>query len=155
MGGYWIVSAAVVMVAVMASTATHAQTNPPSCASDLVPCANFLNSTKPPPSCCDPLRKAVQNELRCLCNLFNDKSLFKSLGINVTQAVKLPGACGIKGDLSACNASSPAPRPASLTPPAPAETAKGGKDKNGVEKIGWTGLSSMCLLLLGALLIIW
>lgn len=74
----------------------------PDCASKLVPCANYLNSTTPPDSCCSPLREAVRTELKCLCNLYSDRQIFKSLGINITQALELPKHCGVTSNLTAC-----------------------------------------------------
>lgn len=74
----------------------------PDCASKLVPCGNYLNSTTPPDSCCSPLREAVRTELKCLCNLYSDRQIFKSLGINITQALELPKHCGVTSNLTAC-----------------------------------------------------
>lgn len=91
-----------ITVALMAATTTLTVAQPPSCASKLVPCAPYLNSTKPPASCCDPLREAVTKDLDCLCTLYENPTLLPSLGINVTQALALPKACNIPGDVSAC-----------------------------------------------------
>lgn len=95
----WLITVAI-MAALLSATTTEAQT--PSCASKLVPCAPFLNSTKPPASCCDPLREAVTKDLQCLCNLYENPALLISLGINVTQAIGLPKYCNIPGDVTAC-----------------------------------------------------
>lgn len=74
-----------------------------SCAQNLVPCASYLNSTtRPPSSCCDPLRETVTNDLVCLCNLYQTPGFLASLGVNLTQALDLSRKCGIPGDLSAC-----------------------------------------------------
>lgn len=95
----WLITAAIT-AALLSPTTIEAQT--PSCASQLVPCAAFLNSTKPPASCCDPLREAVTKDLQCLCKLYENPALLISLGINVTQAIELPKYCNIPGDVSAC-----------------------------------------------------
>lgn len=110
-GNTKMVSVAVVLVVVMTVILSAEGQDIPSCASGLVPCADYLNATtKPPASCCDPLKEAVAKQLPCLCNLYNTPGLLKSFGINVTQAVKLPTLCGVPGDLckSGKNASSPA-----------------------------------------------
>uniref|UniRef100_A0A7N0V944 Bifunctional inhibitor/plant lipid transfer protein/seed storage helical domain-containing protein n=1 Tax=Kalanchoe fedtschenkoi TaxID=63787 RepID=A0A7N0V944_KALFE len=90
----------VVAVAVAVSVA-DAQ-NVPSCGSNLVACAAFMNVTKPPASCCDPLKETIETQLQCLCNIYSTPGLLPSLGINVTEALTLPSRCGIAGDLSAC-----------------------------------------------------
>ncbi|CAN4077905.1 unnamed protein product [Withania somnifera] len=131
-----------IMVALLsATTITEAQT--PSCASKLVPCAPFLNSTKPPDSCCTPLREAVTNDLPCLCKLYQNPTLLPSLGINVTQAIGLPKFCNIPGDVTACNkAAAPSSNSSSSSEKTPPAT----KDKNGVSRVTWTGISSLLVL---------
>nr|DAD33697.1 TPA_asm: hypothetical protein HUJ06_012548 [Nelumbo nucifera] len=89
----------------------------PSCASNLVACAPYLNSTKPPDSCCTPLRNAVSTQLECLCNLYKSPSL-KAFVSNVTQALELPKYCGINGTISACNKAQ-APTSTSTSVPSP------------------------------------
>uniref|UniRef100_A0A5B7BIU8 Putative lipid transfer-like protein VAS n=1 Tax=Davidia involucrata TaxID=16924 RepID=A0A5B7BIU8_DAVIN len=127
----------VVVVVLMVATRVAEGQSTPSCAQKLVPCANFINATTPPASCCDPLREAVTQERDCLCNLYNTPGLLASFGINVTQAVLLAGHCNIPGDLSACkNASAPLPPP----------SVPGGNDSDsGVGRIAWTGMSSLVL----------
>jgi Probable lipid transfer len=66
-----------------------------SCASNLVPCANYINSTKPPDSCCTPLKDTITNDLQCLCAIYEDPSVLKAFGINLTAAEKLASNCGI------------------------------------------------------------
>lgn len=99
------VSTAVIAVVVMIGIATslvEGQSNPPSCASKLVGCANFINSTNPPSTCCDPLKEAIDNELDCLCNLYANPALLRQFGIDVSQALLLPQRCGMSGNISAC-----------------------------------------------------
>ena len=75
-----------------------------SCASKLVPCASYLNSTNTPPSsCCDSVKEVVTKELPCLCTLYETPGLLAQLGINSTQALALAGRCGVPADLSSCN----------------------------------------------------
>ncbi|KAK3041058.1 hypothetical protein RJ639_026855 [Escallonia herrerae] len=126
----------IVVVSVAAIGVAEGQSTP-SCASKLVPCASYMNSTNPPSSCCDPLREAVTNELQCLCNLYETPGLLESFGINVTQALHLTAACKIPGDLSACRATAPT---SSSTPPPPGESG------NDVGRIASTGASGLLLL---------
>ncbi|XP_027085165.1 non-specific lipid transfer protein GPI-anchored 7 isoform X1 [Coffea arabica] len=139
----------VVLMILVATTTTKVAEGQgtPSCASNLVPCADYLNSTHPPASCCNPLRVAVTTQLDCLCKLYENPALLAAFKINITQALKLPGYCGIPGNISACNAQAPGSS-ASETPPA----QSGGKDNNGVGKIAGTGLTSLLLALASLML---
>ncbi|KAK4365242.1 hypothetical protein RND71_016600 [Anisodus tanguticus] len=130
-----------ITAALLSATTTEAQT--PSCASKLVPCADYLNSTKPPASCCDPLKEAVTKDLDCLCKLYENPTLLTTLGINVTQAIGLPKYCNIPGDVSACKAAAPksSSSPSGTTPATPAA-----KDKNGVSRIACIRVSSLLML---------
>ncbi|WOG86233.1 hypothetical protein DCAR_0205434 [Daucus carota subsp. sativus] len=113
-----MVGVAVALLVVMAVMTAEGQ-DIPSCASGLVPCADYLNATsKPPASCCDPIKEAVTKQLPCLCNLYNTPGLLKSFGINVTQAVRLPTLCGVPGDLcqGTPKASDSTPKSSTSTP---------------------------------------
>lgn len=93
-----VVLAVALVIAVIMLAAEGQDT--PSCASELIPCGDYLNATtKPPAKCCDPLKKAVNEQLVCLCNLYNSPDLLKSLKINVTQALRLPTLCGVADNL--------------------------------------------------------
>ncbi|KAL3498689.1 hypothetical protein ACH5RR_041421 [Cinchona calisaya] len=129
--------AVVLMVVVATTKVAEGQNSTPNCASKLVPCYSYINSTNPPASCCDPIKEAVTKELDCLCKLYEDPQFLAGLGINITQALKLPGYCGIPGNVSACNKASAPGSAAQPPPPVPG---------NGVGKIGGTGLSSLLLL---------
>ncbi|PKA60733.1 Lipid transfer-like protein VAS [Apostasia shenzhenica] len=94
-------AAAMIVVAMVEVGA--GQQSVPQCAQKLLPCANYLGSSKPPESCCGPVKEAVKNELQCLCSLFNSPELLKAFNINVTQALALPKNCGIQSDQSMCN----------------------------------------------------
>ncbi|XP_011018245.1 PREDICTED: lipid transfer-like protein VAS isoform X2 [Populus euphratica] len=126
-----------------ATTLTRAQDQSTSCASKLVPCQAYLSTTtQPPDTCCNSIKEAVANELPCLCKIYNDPTLFQSLGINVTQAVMLSQRCGVTTDLSSCSAS--APTPAGSVP---------GNDGNGGSRMSLsTGLSGLLVLLVASLL---
>ncbi|KAA8521902.1 hypothetical protein F0562_012784 [Nyssa sinensis] len=132
-----LLNLAVVVLAVGTRVAEGQPT--PSCASKLVPCANYISSPNPPASCCDPLREAVTQERDCLCNLYNTPGLLASLGINVTEALLVPGRCNIPGasDFSACGKAS-APTGSSVPPPPPVPGNDG-------ERIVWTGMSFLLM----------
>nr|GMD52028.1 lipid transfer-like protein VAS [Ipomoea batatas] len=95
-----MLATAIAAVLMLTATATAQSI---SCAINLIPCAAYLNSTKPPASCCDALKESVTKELSCLCNLYNNPEVLKSLGVNITEALQLPKHCGISNDVSACN----------------------------------------------------
>ncbi|KAI3792354.1 hypothetical protein L2E82_06231 [Cichorium intybus] len=128
---------ALTVISVSVSTA-QAQAD---CASKLVPCAQYLNATtKPPNSCCQPIKDAVANDLQCLCNLYENPSFLTSIGINVTQALGLPRLCGIPADINGCkNAQAPS---GSTTKPPPGTPGDG----NGVGKIGSSGVIGLLLI---------
>ncbi|MQK21720.1 hypothetical protein EI013_25465, partial [Escherichia coli] len=102
----------VLMMCVMSLAEGQSGGSVSSCAQDLIPCADYLNATNPPSSCCDPLKQTVATQLKCLCDLFYTPGLLESFKINVTQALDLSHRCGIKSDLSSCKAGS-APSPSS------------------------------------------
>ncbi|GKD67971.1 lipid transfer-like protein VAS [Tanacetum coccineum] len=108
---------ALVTLLLVAMTASTARAQAQTCASKLVPCGNYLNATtKPPNTCCDPIKEAVANDLQCLCNLYENPDFLSSLGINVQQALNLPKLCGIPSDDSACKNAN-APSGSSTEPP--------------------------------------
>lgn len=88
-------------VSLLLTLTAEGQTTP-SCGQSLVPCANYLNATNPPSSCCDPLKDAIKTQLTCLCNIYNTPGFLSSLGINVTEAVTLPARCKLSGGLNSC-----------------------------------------------------
>ncbi|KAF9617163.1 hypothetical protein IFM89_034314 [Coptis chinensis] len=139
------------IVAISMVVETKAQI--PDCATKLTPCANFFNSTKPPESCCTPLRETIQNQRDCLCNLYSNPGLISAFGINITQALELPKYCGVPSDTSLCGkASSPVPssvpgnRGPPGTPGTPGTSGTPGSDGNRVGMMAWTGASALLLL---------
>ncbi|CAA2980357.1 lipid transfer vas [Olea europaea subsp. europaea] len=109
------------------------------CAANLIPCAEYLNSTNPAPACCNAIREVVSTQLRCLCNLYNNPNLVP--GINMTQALELPKHCNLSADTSRCKALSPT----SSVVPTPGVI--GGNDNNGAGKsISSVGVPSLFLL---------
>ncbi|KAI4370025.1 hypothetical protein MLD38_018412 [Melastoma candidum] len=100
-------STSVILVLVLAltvATTTRAQSTPvATCASKLTPCADYLNGTTTPSTeCCSSIKDAVANDRVCLCNLYTTPGLLASLGVNITQALKLTQECGASTDTSLC-----------------------------------------------------
>ncbi|KAF3332269.1 lipid transfer-like protein VAS isoform X1 [Carex littledalei] len=121
-----------VAVSALAATAVSGQDVPP-CASNLAPCASYLNSTATPPeTCCGPLKDAAVKQAACLCNLLNNKELLKSFNIDPAQALRLAKSCNTSVDASTCSkASAPTTR----------------NSTNSAQKVSWTVSSGiMCLL---------
>ncbi|VVA91753.1 unnamed protein product [Arabis nemorensis] len=126
-----IVRIAVALFLVFCSvTATNAATAPPSggdahslpCIQKLMPCQPYLHSATPPPppTCCMPLREIVENDVTCLCAVFNNVDMLKSLNLTKDNALVLPNACGAKADVSKCKASSGGTTSPSSTTTSPA-----------------------------------
>ncbi|KAL6603188.1 hypothetical protein ACP70R_043549 [Stipagrostis hirtigluma subsp. patula] len=94
---------ALLAVSVLASGAAAQTPNPPSCASKLVPCGQYINGTgTPPDTCCGPLKDAVQNDLLCLCGLYASPEIFRVFHINITDALRLSKRCGLSDTTTAC-----------------------------------------------------
>ena len=94
--------AMVLLVAAMVMAAGTAEAQQ-TCASKLVPCASYLNGTKPSSECCDSIKEAVNKELPCLCTLYNTPGLLESFGVTVPQALNITRACGVPVRLQDCN----------------------------------------------------
>ncbi|KAM0935185.1 putative bifunctional inhibitor/plant lipid transfer protein/seed storage helical [Dioscorea sansibarensis] len=129
-----MVTMTAVFVLFMFAPAVFAQN---ACISKLIPCQNYLNNSHPPQECCSPLKDAVQNELACLCAVFDDPNILKAFNINITQALQLSVNCGLTSDTSLCiKAGAP-----SHSPPA----SPGNAANNGVSMLGLSGLLGLCL----------
>nr|BAA23548.1 lipid transfer protein [Picea abies] len=96
------------------------------CLSSLSSCAPYLNATtKPDSSCCSALISVIDKDSQCLCNLLNSDTV-KQLGVNVTQAMKMPAECGKNVSATQCNktatsgGSSVGKTPTSTPPPSSA-----------------------------------
>ncbi|KAF6152626.1 hypothetical protein GIB67_013073 [Kingdonia uniflora] len=131
----------VVLLMAIIATTTMVSAQIPDCASKLVDCADYLNSTKPPDSCCTPLKEAVIKQHKCLCDLYENPSLLKAFNINITQALELPQYCGVSADVSSCSKVA-AP---TVSPPPPPPPGVPGNDGSSLSKMTWTGVSSLLL----------
>ncbi|KAJ0049413.1 hypothetical protein Pint_15945 [Pistacia integerrima] len=109
-----------------------------SCASKLVACYKFINTTtKPDNDCCSNIRNAVQNELKCLCTLYTTPGLLQSFNVTVAQALKLTNECNVPTDINACKSSAASPTSGPGTVP--------GGDSGDGERVAWTGVTSLLL----------
>ncbi|KAF8398964.1 hypothetical protein HHK36_014829 [Tetracentron sinense] len=74
------------------------------CMQKLLPCQPYLHpsSSPPPASCCVPLKEMIKDDSKCLCEIFNNPEILKSLNVSQAEALKLPKACGANADISAC-----------------------------------------------------
>nr|CAB3471229.1 unnamed protein product [Digitaria exilis] len=139
------VAVAVAFVAVMGVLASPAAAQTPStpdCASKLVPCAPYINTTgTPPEACCGPIKDAVQNDLKCLCGLYETPEIFKAFNINITQALGVSKRCGLADTTEACKGLSPTQSP-------PGSPSGGGKNSgHRTLSFGLPGLMSLLLAL--------
>ncbi|XP_073145908.1 non-specific lipid transfer protein GPI-anchored 7 [Henckelia pumila] len=132
---------AVVLVVVSASRVAEGQST--DCVSKLALCGQYLNSTTTPGAdCCDAMKTVVTTQLDCLCKIYNQPGGLRALGIDPQQALALPKRCNLPNDVTACNALAPG---ASAVPP-PGTPDK----KNGVDRISWTGMPALLLLMVSA-----
>ncbi|AQK66449.1 hypothetical protein Zm00014a_040084 [Zea mays] len=99
-------AAAVALVAVMGMLAPRAAAQTPNCAAKLVPCSSYMNTTgTPPDTCCGPLKDAVKNDLKCLCDLYATPEIFKAFNISLDEALGLSKRCGLSDTTAACKGS--------------------------------------------------
>ncbi|KAK1421637.1 hypothetical protein QVD17_24123 [Tagetes erecta] len=93
----------IITLLLIATSISPAQSQAQTCASKLVSCAPYLNTTTTSPNTCyDPIKQAVATDLPCLCNLYANPSFLSGIGVNITQALRLPRLCGITSDTSIC-----------------------------------------------------
>ncbi|KAK4487274.1 hypothetical protein RD792_006119 [Penstemon davidsonii] len=91
------------------------------CVEKLLPCQAYLKgSASPPRSCCVPLKEIVANDSECLCAVFNNPVIMKSLNVTQEDALNLAKSCGANADTSICKAGSP---PTPTTPSSPSNTS--------------------------------
>lgn len=75
------------------------------CVKKLMPCQPYLHespSASPPAMCCDPLKEMVKGDAGCLCAVFQNPAIMKSLNITEKDAMGLAKACGANADTSIC-----------------------------------------------------
>ncbi|KAG0474928.1 hypothetical protein HPP92_014614 [Vanilla planifolia] len=120
------------------------------CASKLIPCQQYLNSTKPSEECCRPLKDAIKNDLSCLCYIFHSPDILKAYKIDLNKAQQLPVHCGIipasSGNL--CNDGAPSPYGTIVPPGNPSASSNGNNGSNSSTRIGMSGLVVVLFCLL-------
>ncbi|KAL3818602.1 hypothetical protein ACJIZ3_004507 [Penstemon smallii] len=94
------------------------------CVEKLLPCQPYLKGSTSalPPSCCVPLKEIVVNDSECLCAVFNNPVIMKSLNVTQEDALNLAKSCGANADTSICKAAAGSP-PTPTTPPSPSNTS--------------------------------
>ncbi|CAN6935447.1 unnamed protein product [Brassica oleracea var. botrytis] len=87
------------------------------CMQKLMPCQKYIHAVNPPPpaSCCGPMKEIVEKDSQCLCTVFNNPALLKSLNLTKENALDLPKACGANPDVSICTKTASSPPIASPT----------------------------------------
>ncbi|CAN7130214.1 non-specific lipid-transfer protein [Brassica rapa] len=87
------------------------------CMQKLMPCQNYIHAVNPAPpaSCCGPMKEIVEKDSKCLCTVFNNPELLKSLNLTKENALDLPKACGVNPDVSICTKTASSPPIASPT----------------------------------------
>ncbi|XVF50427.1 hypothetical protein PTKIN_Ptkin04bG0099100 [Pterospermum kingtungense] len=83
-----------------ATTATSADSM--LCMQKLMPCQPYMHSPSPPPVCCTPLKDLITQGNQCLCTVFDNPALLKTVNLTVDEALAIPKACGIDVDVSVC-----------------------------------------------------
>ncbi|RID48271.1 hypothetical protein BRARA_I04794 [Brassica rapa] len=77
------------------------------CIQKLKSCQPYLHSVIPPlpASCCLSMKEMVANDAPCLCSVFNNVDMLKSLNLTKDNALDIPKACYADPDISLCKAS--------------------------------------------------
>ncbi|CAJ1928320.1 unnamed protein product [Sphenostylis stenocarpa] len=79
----------------------NGQTVPP-CARRLSPCIDFMNSTNPPQTCCDPVKEVNTTQKTCFCQVALSPGMLEGIGITTAQAVQLLQSCGVDFKITNC-----------------------------------------------------
>lgn len=76
----------------------------PACLQKLLACQPYLVAAppSPPASCCVPLKEIIDNDIQCLCQVFDNPMIMNTLNVTKDEALKLPKACGDNIDASIC-----------------------------------------------------
>ncbi|XP_010537503.1 PREDICTED: protein YLS3 [Tarenaya hassleriana] len=119
--------AVLLLIHCSAATSDPATPAPPSggaqampCIQRLMPCQPYIHSQNPPPpTCCVPLKEILDNDVTCLCSVFNNPDMLRSLNLTKSNALDLPKACGADADVSRCKNAATSPIASPSTPTAP------------------------------------
>lgn len=93
----------VIVISIMSVISlVDAQAAPP-CAIQLLPCMDYLNSTtKPPNSCCNPIKDLDEADKTCFCQLALTPGLLEGFGVKISQAFKVLHSCDVNFDITFC-----------------------------------------------------
>ncbi|KAG5618851.1 hypothetical protein H5410_018675 [Solanum commersonii] len=110
------------IVAFLASGVGSGSVSAMPCVQKLMPCQPALaaHMKNPPATCCMPLKEMISNDAQCLCTVFGNSDVMKSMNVTQDEALNFAKACGAKPDLSLCKkahgeASAPSPATSSDT----------------------------------------
>ncbi|KAG5380177.1 hypothetical protein IGI04_028019 [Brassica rapa subsp. trilocularis] len=125
---------AIVVLYPVQATAQGGDPHLMSCMQKLMSCQPYIHAVNPPPppSCCGPMKEIVVKDAPCLCAVFNDPAILKTLNLTKENALDLPKACGANPDISLCS------KTASLPPTAPPGPTSG---CSSVQAVSYIGLS--------------
>jgi hypothetical protein len=91
-----------VWVLLLIISLVDAQVLPPCADQILLPCIDYVNSTKPPYICCNPIKDLYATDKTCFCQLFSASGLFEAFGLKITQVFRVIHLCGINFNISSC-----------------------------------------------------
>ncbi|XP_019171682.1 PREDICTED: lipid transfer-like protein VAS [Ipomoea nil] len=101
---FWGVFGVAVIVVCGLAVESEAQ-NSQKCINKLMPCMQYLNGSRDPPSsCCDPLKDVIKNMPECLCQMVSVRGSNEAqkAGIDINQAQMLPARCGQRVNYIGC-----------------------------------------------------
>ncbi|CAN6971254.1 hypothetical protein IGI04_034345 [Brassica rapa subsp. trilocularis] len=143
-----IFAAAMTAMILVSLQQVEAQPATMTCVNKLVPCFSALTTTtKPPKDCCDSIKEAVEDELPCLCTVYNTPGLLSQFNVSTAQALNLSRRCDVTTDLSACSGTGASSPKASLPPPA----GKRGNDTAVGNKLTGYGVTTVILSLVSTI----
>ncbi|CAH8312072.1 unnamed protein product [Eruca vesicaria subsp. sativa] len=100
-----LIFAAIVGLYSVQATAQGVDPHLTACTQKLLPCQPYIHAVNPPPppTCCGPMREIVEKDAACLCAVFNNPAILKTLNLTKETALDLPKACGAHPDISLCS----------------------------------------------------
>ncbi|XP_059455717.1 non-specific lipid transfer protein GPI-anchored 9-like [Corylus avellana] len=117
--------------------------NSMACLQKLLPCQAYLKPpSSPPTACCLPLKEMVSDDPKCLCDVFDNPDILKSLNVTKDDAMKLAKACAVNADISVCNKeASPPTNSAAALAPSSSNSSSSNKSSNSAPKVAVCGFS--------------
>ncbi|XP_011084068.1 lipid transfer-like protein VAS [Sesamum indicum] len=104
------------------------------CIQKLMPCQAFLKgSSSPATSCCVPLKEIMADDGQCLCAVFEDETILKSLNVTQDDFLGLAKSCGANADTSICHKGAATP---SIPPSAPSNSNNSASASTGISNAG-------------------